>query len=138
MVNHPNEVAAERLRNRCDPAQFTFTTTADLPTPERMVGQERAAEALDFGLAVPESTYNIFVAGPQGTGRTVSAIAAAEAMAKSLPVPEDWCYVHNFAQPYIPHPLALPAGTARAFAQHIDTLVESLRPILRETFDSEV
>ena len=130
-------IAAERLRARCDPAQFTFATTAELPVPPRMVGQDRASDALDFGLNVPDSHYNIFVAGPPGSGRSVSTEDAVRKLAETLPVPSDWCYVHNFETPYAPHALELPAGRAKSFARDVDTLIDSTRSALRTAFDAE-
>jgi len=42
-MTRPRELTAEQLRRRCDTAQFTFTSTADVPDLEGIIGQERAA-----------------------------------------------------------------------------------------------
>ncbi len=130
-------VPIDHLRARCEPAHFSFASTATLTSPARMMGQDRAADALDFGLRIPEQRYNIFVAGPPGSGRSVAAEAAVRRVVASQPAPSDWCYVYNFTTPYEPNALALPAGQARPFAQAIDTLVESARAALRAAFDDE-
>jgi len=39
-----------QLARRCDPAGFSFGTTADLPEADEIVGQERAVEAVAFGI----------------------------------------------------------------------------------------
>jgi hypothetical protein len=133
----PYLVSSERLRARCEPNSFTFENTASLPPPPRMVGQERAAEALEFGLGVPDSHYNIFVAGPPGSGRSVSAEDIVRRVAASMPVPDDWCYVYNFAQQYVPRALALPPGRARPFSQQVGELIESTRQALSDAFDTD-
>ncbi len=133
----PYLVSPERLRARCEPNSFSFDTTASLPAPPRMVGQERAAEALEFGLGVPDSHYNIFVAGPPGSGRSVAAEEIVRRVAATMPVPDDWCYVYNFAQQTVPRALALPAGRARIFAKQVDDLIEATRQGLSEAFDTD-
>ncbi len=130
-------VPPERLRSRCNPATFTFATTENLAAPNKMVGQERAAEALEFGLSVVDSHYNIFIAGEPGSGRSVSAEYVVKSAARKLPVPSDWCYVHNFDNALAPHALALPAGLARPFARDVAALVDDVRTKARAAFDSD-
>ena len=59
----------------CDSELFNFQCTDDLPPLDRMIGQDRAQEALRFGLEVDKPGYNLFVTGLTGTGKT-SAIKA--------------------------------------------------------------
>ena len=54
---------------KCDPSQFEFETTKDLPALEGTIGQDRALTAIDFGLGIEESGFNLFVLGQPGTGR---------------------------------------------------------------------
>ncbi len=131
-------VPLERLRARCSPASFSFTTTAALPPPRRMVGQERAAEALEFGLSIPDNHYHIYVAGVPGSGRNVATEDAVKRIAATLPTPEDWCYVNNFKNQYAPRPLALPAGRAQPFSDEMDALIASAQQTLSDGFDSDL
>lgn len=131
-------IPPDRLRARCDPNSFTFETTASLPPPPRMVGQERAAEALDFGLGVRDNHYHLYVAGAPGVGRSVAAVDAVRRIAALMPVPDDWCYVYNFTQPYAPQALALPAGRAKPFADAVDDLVASTRQALQDALQSDL
>ena len=135
---NPLIVPPERLRARCEPNSFTFETTASLPIPPRMVGQERAADALEFGLGVSDNHYHLFAAGPPGSGRSVAAEDAVRRIAAPMLVPDDWCYVFNFAQPYVPHALSLPAGRAKPFAKEVDDLVNTTRLALQDAFQSEL
>ena len=63
-------VPVKQLRRECNPAVFKFRTTAELAPIEGTVGQDRAVTAMDFGLTIEADGYNLYVAGPTGTGRT--------------------------------------------------------------------
>lgn len=60
----------EELFWRCDPAQFEFDSTRDLPPLEETIGQDRAFTAIEFGLGMDNSGFNIFILGEPGTGRS--------------------------------------------------------------------
>ncbi|MBO9371682.1 MAG: AAA family ATPase, partial [Chloroflexi bacterium] len=60
----PGELSPDRLRRICDPQQFSFETTAELPLIPDIIGQPRATRAIEFGLDMEGPGYNIFVLGP--------------------------------------------------------------------------
>jgi hypothetical protein len=66
------ELAAERLRWTCDPKTIAAKSTEELKPLDVMVGQPRAYQALLFEFQVREPGFNIFVAGPPATGKTVT------------------------------------------------------------------
>ena len=43
----------EQLYRRCDPEELPFATTAELEPLAQHLGQDRAVEALEFGLQIP-------------------------------------------------------------------------------------
>src|SRR5690349_24639983 len=133
----PLELAPAVLRRQTDPASLNFATTADLPAPAGMVGQERAQESIDFALEMTDSRYNLFVNGDPGTGRRIAVANAVEAIAKSRPAAKDWCYVYHFDQPEEPHAVALPPGMGRAFAHDVAAFVQTARRELRQAFSSD-
>ncbi len=65
-------LTAERVRRQCDPQSFAFETTAELPYTDDIFGQPRATRAIDFGVNMSAPGYNLFVVGPEGTGRTTA------------------------------------------------------------------
>ena len=95
-VKKVTELDYTQLKNNCFPDEFSFKTTADLEAWKGIIGQERAVKAFDFGLAVKMKGYNIYMAGPSGTGKTTYARYSAEKIAATESVPQDWCYVYNF------------------------------------------
>ena len=53
---------------KCDIDSFSFECTDDLVPLDRFIGQDRALEAIRFGLEVDKPGYNLFVTGLTGTG----------------------------------------------------------------------
>jgi predicted ATP-dependent protease len=143
-VISPRELTPERLRRRCDPAQFPFECTEDLSPTEGFIGQERAIRAIEFGLAVDRPGYNIFVSGLTGTGRVSvvrsylqSVVQKKGAAALGLPAASDWCYVYNVTDPDRPLALHLPAGGGRGLRAHMEEFVRGLRSELVRTLGSD-
>lgn len=122
---------------RCDPARFTFKTTSELDDLTEVVGQARAMQAIEFGIGICRDGYNLFVLGTPGTGRRSVVRQFIECKAATEPVPPDWCYVNNFAQPHKPRLLELPAGTGAKLHHDIEQLTEDLRSAIPAAFESE-
>jgi lon-related putative ATP-dependent protease len=130
-------LAPEELSRRCDPGLFSFKTTDELPPLEEVVGQERALRSLDFGLGLMDHGYNIYVLGEGGTGKASAVKATLEKKAKDEPVPDDWCYVYDFADPDRSKPLNLPPGKGCAFHLGMEQLVRTLKRAIPKVFESK-
>jgi len=127
----------DALRSRFSPDQFDFETTADLPAETQVVGQDRAVEALEFGVNVESDGYNVFALGPTGTGRRELVQHLLEEQAAEEETPPDWCYVNNFEEEREPQGIRLPAGRGCDFKEDVDALIEELRTALPAAFESE-
>ncbi len=125
------------VSHKCDLSRWDFETTEQLPTLGGLVGQERAAQALYFGLQVEHQGYNIFLTGRGGTGKSTYARELIGKVAKDRPRPMDWCYVHNFERPDQPLALCLPPGRGGEFVRDIDELIEELQVELPKAFEGE-
>jgi len=130
-------VPVERLRRSCDPASLPFESTKEVEPLLGTVGQERAISSIEFGVEIGSGGFNIFVAGPSGSGRTATACTYVEQAARAQPVPDDWVYVHNFEDPYRPQAIRLPAGQGGDLAKRMDELVEAARREIPRAFESE-
>jgi predicted ATP-dependent protease len=64
------ELKISDLRLICDPKIFKFKNTSEVKPLDTVIGQERAVEAIDFGLNMNDPGYNIFVTGLAGTGKS--------------------------------------------------------------------
>ena len=111
--------------------------TDTLEPLEGIVGQERALRALEFGLGIRDPRFNIYVAGQHGTGRSTAVNEFLAKAALTMPVPHDWCYVHNFKDSYQPSAIPLPPGKGARFARDMATLVEAFRLEIPRAFESE-
>lgn len=134
-----HRVPVSKLRSEFNPGNFSFETTDDLEQlPNEMIGQPRAEQAMEFGLTVEQSGYNLFVVGPSGTGRMTYTQDSVGKMAQQGAVPDDWCYVYNFENPDRPLVISLPAGQGHQFQRHIEKLLFDIQREIRSAFSGEV
>lgn len=138
MAQSPFELPAARLRATIDPEVLPFEHTGSLGTPPQPVlGQDRAREAITFGMGMRGEGYHVFVAGQPKTGRTYMARTLVEARAGAEKTPPDWCYVNNFQNPDEPRRLRLSAGKARPFKKEMQAFVAALHKKIPEVLESE-
>ena len=131
-------LAQSRLYRHCDPQQLSFATTEELQSLGEHLGQDRAVEALSFGLQIPHDGYNIFLLGSPGVGkRDLLASQLDAATATPLGDVSDWCYVNNFESPDRPIALRLPRGQGTQLRSDMAQLVEDLLGALPTTFQSD-
>lgn len=131
----PNRLSFDELYRFCDPNIFTFNTTDDLPELKETIGQERALHALDFGLSLESTGFNIFILGEHGTGKMTTVRSFLSQKAMKEPVPPDWCYLYNFRDPDVPVALSLNPGDAIVFQKEMEELVKILRIEIPKIFD---
>ncbi len=133
-----NKLPVEKLRRECDANFMQCESTKNLVPLSEIIGQERAVRALNFGLGIKDHGFNMYVAGYPGTGRKTAVKNFVEAQAKVQPVPPDWCYVNNFANPYEPKAIKLPAGKGKEFRDDMKNFIENVvRNALPKAFESE-
>jgi lon-related putative ATP-dependent protease len=138
MAKKFKEVPVDLLYARIDPETLGFDTTESLCPPEEgVVAQDRAIEAIKFGMGMKDVDYNIFVAGQPKTGLTYIARTFLEKTAKAEPTPPDCCYVYNFKEPDSPNYLSLTAGRGKELQKSMEQFVQTLQAKIPEVFDSE-
>ena len=127
---------ADALYRRCDPELFDFETTAELEALTEPLGQDRAVDAIRFGTEIQAEGYNLYVLGPQGSGRhtAIRRILAGKSAASRRA--DDWCYVNNFPDPTKPHALRLPAGEGVILRRDIGQLIDEAHTALTAAFES--
>lgn len=130
-------IPPDALCRLCDPNQLPFTRTADLAPLESAVGQERAEQALRFGVGIRRDGFNLFAMSMPGAGKHTFLRTYLERRVASEPVPRDVCYVHNFERPHEPRALYLPPGRGRVLRADVKQLIEELRSVLPAAFDAD-
>ncbi|MBM4128898.1 MAG: ATP-dependent protease, partial [Nitrospira sp.] len=132
-----DKLSADQAYKACDPDVFTFSTTDDLPAFAGTIGQEKALNALDFGLSLESTGFNIFLLGESGTGKMTTIRSILVGRAITEPVPKDWCYVYNFKDPDNPLAISLEPGMAVAFQKDMEELIKILRVEIPKAFESK-
>jgi len=129
---------ANELRAHFEDDLLAFDTTASLEALEdKVVGQERAIDAIKFGMGMKEPGYNIFIAGPSKAGLTYTARTFIEDRARQEATPPDWCYVFNFKEQDKPRCLKISAGTGKALKKDMNEFITTLQAKIPEVFDSD-
>jgi predicted ATP-dependent protease len=121
------KLRASDLELPVDLADLGFRTTDALEPLDHLHGQERALRALEFGLAVRQRGYNIYVSGLTGTGKKQLIQELLEARARAEATPDDWVYVHNFEEPDRPRALRLPSGHGVRLRTALEDVIDRLR-----------
>jgi lon-related putative ATP-dependent protease len=131
-------LSPHELRAHFEDDLLSFDTTASLEAPaDRVVGQERAIDAIKFGMGMKESGYNIFIAGPAKAGLTYTARTFIEDQAGQEPTPPDWCYVFNFKEQDKPKCLEISAGSGKLLKKDMNEFISTLQAKIPEVFDSD-
>ena len=136
-------IPLEKLRWICPEDMFQFACTADVEPLKEFIGQQRAIDSINFGLAVGRAGYNLFLTGLSGTGKAATIKSRLQRFIKEREAKgikheiHDWCYVYNFSVPDQPRILNLPQGLGRSFSNHMDELLKTLREEIPKTLGSE-
>lgn len=132
-----NELKYTQLRNECCDECKKFESTADLEPLEGIIGQERAVEAIDFGLNIKRKGYNIYISGISGTGRNSYISLITEKKARGENTSGDWVYVYNFKKPENPISLRLDSGQGKIFKKAIENTIIFIKKEIENTFTSK-
>ena len=131
------ELSYTQLRKSCDPATFKFKTTKELEPFTGTIGQARGIKAMEFGLNIDIKGYNLYLEGPTGIGKTIYAKNKLESIAKTKPIPDDWCYVYNFENPNEPVAISLPAKMGKEFTNDMAQFIENIKVEIKTAFNNQ-
>ena len=131
------ELSFSQLKKECDPASLKFKTTKELEPFTGTIGQARGIKAIEFGLNIDIKGYNLYLEGPTGIGKTIYAKNLLNQVAKSKPVPNDWCYLYNFNNSNEPVAVSLPAGLGSQFAKDMDSFIQTITNEIKSAFNNQ-
>ncbi len=114
---------------------LTFNDTSELESFHGVLGQDRAVNAIQFGVAMQRPGYNIFVMGDTGTGRSSYVRDYLKSEAKRQQTPSVWCYVNNFRNPREPQALELNPEEASEFRKQMSELIDQLLATFPAAFE---
>ena len=133
----------ERTTWQRDLESFAFQCTDELTPLDHFIGQDRAQEAIRFGLEVDKPGYNLFVTGLTGTGKTSAIKSHLQSIVDDLDRQEkrrpisDWAYVYNFEDPDRPSAIRLPRGTGKVYRQQLAAALRTLQDEIPKVLKSE-
>jgi len=139
-----HKLKAKDLSWRCPVSWLPKKDSTSIKPATTIVAQDRAVDAIGFGLAMRGIGFNVFVTGMSGTGRLTTIKSFVEKLAEADEKPDDICFVFNFRKPEEPSAIFLKAGAGcrlREFRSRIDRAVEPLQRQERdaiEAFEKEV
>ncbi len=127
----------DKLLRKADLSAAAFESTAELVPLDGLLGQRRAADALQFGTRIGAPGFNLFVIGSAGASidRAVKNLLMEKAAAQ--PVPSDWVYVNDFADPRTPNAIELPPGRGAELRRAMKDLIDDLGVALPAAFESQ-
>lgn len=125
------------LREICDTGDFDFETTADISKLTTILGQDRLASSMEFGMDMDRDGYNIFALGPNETDKRSHIEHFIRNNSDHSNTPDDLCYVNNFENHYKPNVLKLPAGRGNDLKKMMDNLIDELPHTLNSAFETE-
>ncbi|MFO0562797.1 MAG: AAA family ATPase [Polyangiales bacterium] len=136
-TDNATPLAPEQLCRRCDPSALGFETTESADPLTEPLGQQRAVDALELGVSMKHPGYHVFAMGPSAMGKRTVVERVLRARAEREPVPSDWVYLHDFADPHHPRAIELPAGTGAKFRKDMDQLLDELKAAVPAAFESD-
>jgi len=136
-MRKPKELRYTQVYKTCDLRELKFKSTEDLTPCKEYIGQNRAVDAIYFGLGMDFTGYNLYLAGPTGVGKTMTIETILSAMAKDKPSPPDWVYVFNFRAPNEPKAIELPTGKGKELRDDMEEFLEDLKQDIPRAFESK-
>jgi len=133
----PPSLSGDQLYRRAEPDLEAFATTEALEPLGDHFGQDRAIDALRFGVEIRHDGYNIFLLGSTGIGKHHLLREFLEREAGVQHQISDWCYVNNFQTPHKPIALRLPPGMGVRLQADMARIVEDLLVSIPATFQSD-
>ena len=122
ILKNTHRLQACDLKRYTDPKKLPKSSRARLPKPDLAFGQSRAIKALNTALDIRANGYHVFAVGENGLGKRTLVTRLLTERAKQMPTPNDWVYVHHFADARRPIAIDFPAGMASAFQQKVHKL----------------
>ncbi|QDP00847.1 Lon protease family protein [Thalassotalea sp. PS06] len=133
--NDARKIPASSLSAQFSPAIFS-TSQVDKQKTQSFIGHERAKEALEFGLSMPSSGFNVYAKGEHGTGRKTLIQQMLKRYAAEHGPADEWCYINNFSDVQAPKKLYLNPGEGKQLLDKMSLLIDDLLDLFPEIFDN--
>ncbi len=126
----------EQLSAKINKRQINQALKDESAMHSTFIGQERAREALEFGLGIDATGYNLYVMGEPATGRYTLVHEYVEKSVSKAQTPYDWCYINNYDEEREPIALRLLPGEGKKFSKEISALIDELLDTFPAVYDN--
>lgn len=130
-----SELSARSINLEPDPRKILRGTASDDALNPVCLFQPRARKALEMGLSIREMSYNVYVAGDAGLGRTFLVENFLAPCARMEQTPSDMVFLNNFKNPDNPILVQLSPGRGRILKEKLHAVVKRLRRDLPRHFE---
>ncbi len=132
------EVPAEKLRytppvDQIPASSREIELESDPSKP--IIGQDEALKAMYYGMKMPGKHYNVFVSGPEGSGRETAARAIAQKLASTMARPDDLVALTNFGDHENPLVVELMPGAGPRLAAAEKKFVQTFTTALPQALN---
>ena len=134
--NKTFRLSADSLSPSFESDKINKILASDINAEVNFIGQERAKQALEFGLDMSMKGYNLFVMGEPATGRYTLINDHIKTVAKDKQTPSEWCYVNNFEDNRSPSVIRLSPGDGKKLKTEIETLIDVILDTFPAAFDN--
>lgn len=135
-MSNPHLLSAQELTAIPSRKLINQALKDDAVLTSTFIGQDRAREALSFGLGIPAKGYNLYVMGEQATGRYTLVHEYITKHVSHSDSPGDWCFINNFDDEREPYVLKLGPGESRKLLKEMEGLVDELLDTFPAAFDN--
>jgi len=130
------DLDSEQLLPQLDREKIGNIMASNVDAQVNFIGQERAQQALEFGLDMEMNGYNLFVMGEPATGRHTLIDNHLQEVAKVKATPFEWCYVNNFEDNRTPNCIRLAAGESKQLVSTLELFIDELLDTFPAAFDN--
>ena len=134
--NQQYRLSVDALSPTFDTQKISKIVQSEINADVNFIGQERAKQALEFGLDMSMKGYNLFVMGEPATGRHTLINDHIKTVAKEKQTPSEWCYVNNFEDNRSPSVIRLSAGDGKKLKTDIESLIDDILDTFPAAFDN--
>ena len=132
-----NELAPEDLRRSAVLSGLKMESTAEVEPLHVPISQQRAVEAVEFGIDMSFDGFNVYALGSPKTDKRRIVTEQINKVAAHQPKPADYCYIENFDDPGQPLLLELIGGEGRNFRRHMQQFITDVQILIPQALDSE-
>lgn len=114
-----------------------YNNTSEIQPSDDILSQKRVKKAIELGLKVEDPTYNIYVAGESGLGKSRYVKKMIDKQPNLIKKHMDWCYLYNFENPREPMIAKFKPGKGKEFKEDVEELLNNILEELSSIYDSE-